>query len=147
MNLKNFIMLTGRLTKDVTVNTNSNGTSYASFSVAVDRAYNSKNSEKKVDYIDCVAFNGTAAFVQRNFGKGSPITIQGNLQNNNYTDKNGTKHYEYVVVTETVEFPIINAPKTNNVNGTDVSYANSIEPPIDDYPISNDYPDYSETYV
>jgi single-strand DNA-binding protein len=75
------------------------------FSVAVERQFkDSKTGERLTDFLDCTAFRGTAEFISRYFSKGNMILVEGNIQNNNYTDNNGVKHYSNNIMVEKVSF-------------------------------------------
>lgn len=87
----NKVIQCGRLTADPELRYTQAGKPVCSFSIAVDRP--SKNAEKSADFHNCVAFNKTAEFISKYFNKGVRILIEGNLKNNNYTDKNGNKQY------------------------------------------------------
>lgn len=99
----NRIILMGRLTRDPELRTTQSGIQMCRFSIAVDRAY-SKGEEKQTDFIDITAWRQTAEFVCKWFTKGKCILVEGKLQNNNYTDQNGVKHYQNVVVADNVAF-------------------------------------------
>ncbi|MBQ8079641.1 MAG: single-stranded DNA-binding protein [Oscillospiraceae bacterium] len=99
----NRIILMGRLTRDPELRTTQSGIQMCRFSIAVDRAY-SKGEEKQTDFIDITAWRQTAEFVCKWFGKGKCILVEGKLQNNNYTDQNGVKHYQNVVIADSVAF-------------------------------------------
>lgn len=99
----NKIILMGRLTKDPEIRTTQSGIPMCRFSIAVDRAY-SKGQEKQTDFIDITAWRQTAEFVAKYFSKGRMILVEGKLQNNNYTDQNGVKHYQNVVIADSVAF-------------------------------------------
>jgi single-strand DNA-binding protein len=43
-------------------------------------------------------------FISRYFSKGNMILVEGNIQNNNYTDNNGVKHYSNKIIVENVSF-------------------------------------------
>ncbi len=99
----NRVFLHGRLTRDPELRQTTSGIAVVKFSVAVDRPY-SKDKEKECDFIECVAWRQTAEFVSRYFSKGNAIILEGQLRNNNYEDKNGTKHYSYSVLVDQVHF-------------------------------------------
>lgn len=99
----NRIILMGRLTKDPELKNTQSGIPMCRFSIAVDRAY-SKGQEKQTDFIDITAWRQTAEFVAKYFSKGRVILVEGKLQNNNYTDQNGVKHYQNVVIADSVAF-------------------------------------------
>ena len=82
----NVVCLLGRLTATPEQKTTQNGVSVTSFSVAVDRAYQPKGAERQTDFINCVAWRGTAEFICRYFQKGQRIALQGSLQSRSYTD-------------------------------------------------------------
>lgn len=111
----NRVILVGRLTKDPEMRQTTNGISVTRFTVACDRPYKS-GDEKKTDFIDCQAWRQTAEFIAKYFSKGSAILIEGELQNNNYTDKNGVKHYGMLVLANKVTFV---ESKKSSGNGQD----------------------------
>lgn len=98
----NRVILMGRLTKDPELKTTQSGVAICRFSVAVDRY--SKSDEKKADFIDCIAWRNTAEFITKYFTKGRMIHIEGDIQNNNYTDNNGVKHYQNIINVQNVSF-------------------------------------------
>ena len=100
----NKVILHGRLTADPELSQTTSGISSCKFSVAVDRGYKSANGEKQTDFIRCQAWRQTAEFVSRYFSKGKLIIVEGSLQNNNYTDNNGVKHYSMDVRVDNVSF-------------------------------------------
>ena len=93
----------GRLTADPETRRTPAGMQVVKFTVAIDRIPD-KNGEKKADFISCTAFNKTAEIVSRYFSKGKMIAVEGNLQNNNYTDQNGVKHYGMQILVNSVNF-------------------------------------------
>ena len=68
----NHITIMGRLTRDPELRYTQSQTPVASFSLAVDRDFGSRDGgEKQTDFIDCVAWRQTAEFVSKYFQKGS----------------------------------------------------------------------------
>ncbi len=100
----NVVVLMGRLTADPELRTTPNGISVTSFSIAVDRTYQKAGAEKQTDFINIVAWRGTAEFITRYFRKGSMIAITGSLQMRSYTDKDGNKRTVYDVVCDNASF-------------------------------------------
>lgn len=96
----NTISISGRLTKDVELRRTPNGKAVASFTLAVDR----DKRDAGADFINCVAWEGTAEFVNKYFSKGSPAIVVGRLQTRNYEDKNGNKRTATEVVASSVYF-------------------------------------------
>ena len=83
----NRVMLAGRLTADPELRTLDTGTEVASFTLAVDRDL----SDKKTDFIDCVAWNATAELISKHFAKGRLMVAEGRLELRDWTDKEGNK--------------------------------------------------------
>ena len=95
----NVAIIMGRLTRDPELRRTNSGKT-----VAVDRDYAPDGQEKETDFIDCVAWNGTAEFVQKYFNKGSMIVVKGRLQLRNWTDKEGNKRRTAEIMASNVYF-------------------------------------------
>ena len=87
----NNVSLMGRITRDLELKQTPNQKDVLSFTIAVDRDISGQNGEKYTDFIDCVAWNKTAEFIAKYFGKGRMIAVTGEIQTRTYTDKNGNK--------------------------------------------------------
>ena len=88
----NHITIMGRLTRDVELRRTGSGTAVASFTLAVDRDFAPKDgSERKTDFINCVAWRGTGEFIAKHFTKGRMIVASGRLEMRDWTDKDGNK--------------------------------------------------------
>lgn len=96
----NSAILMGRLTRDVELRQTDAGTSVCRFSIAVDNGY---GENKKTDFINCVAFKGTAEFVAKYFSKGQMIALSGRISTRSWDD-NGTTRYATEVIAREVEF-------------------------------------------
>ena len=99
----NIAVIMGRLTADPELRTTQSGLSVTSFTVAVDRAYKS-GDERQTDFINVVAWRGTADFVSRYFKKGQMIAVQGSIQTRNYEDRNGNKRIAVEIIADSVSF-------------------------------------------
>jgi single-strand DNA-binding protein len=93
----------GRLTKDVELRHGNNGMAFASFTLAVNRAYKKEGEERQADFISCKAFGKTAEFLNNYFAKGSLVAIEGHIQTGSY-EKDGTKVYTTDVIVDKVHF-------------------------------------------
>ena len=101
----NVITIQGRLTRDPELRHTTNGTAVASFALAVDRDYTSKDGgERETDFVDIVAWRGTAEFVSKYFTKGRMAVVSGRLQIRNWTDKEGNKRRSAEVVADNIYF-------------------------------------------
>ena len=101
----NHIVLMGRLTRDPELRRTGTGIAVASFSIAVDRDFGSKETgEKETDFIDIVAWRNTSEFVSKYFTKGRMAVVSGRLQIRNWNDKDGNKRRSAEVVADNVYF-------------------------------------------
>lgn len=96
----NNVSLVGRLTRDPEIKTTNSGSTYARFSIAVDR----RGKDAGTDFINIVAFGKTSEFIERYFRKGQRIGINGRIQTCSYEGKDGKKVYTFDVIAENVEF-------------------------------------------
>ena len=100
----NKISIMGRLTRDPELRSTQSGTPVASFSLAVDRDFKEQDGSRATDFIDCVAWKGTADFVSGYFFKGSMAVVDGRLQLRDWKDKDGNKRRSAEVVANRVYF-------------------------------------------
>lgn len=99
----NKIVVMGRLVKDPDLRATASGKPVANFTLAVERD-REVNGERATDFIDCVAWNGTAEFVSKYFRKGSMAVVAGRFQSRKYTDKDGNNRTAWEIVAENVYF-------------------------------------------
>ena len=88
----NYVLLSGRLTKDPELAYSKAGGAWLRGSIAVSRGKN-KDGEYEKDFFNFVVFKTLAENIANNCNKGSEITIQGTVNNNNYEKKDKTKVY------------------------------------------------------
>lgn len=101
----NRIIIMGRLTRDPELRSTPNGTSVASFTLAVDRDFKNKQTgEKETDFIDMIAWRSTAEFVARYFTKGRMAVVEGRLQIRLWEDRDGNKRKSAEVIADSVYF-------------------------------------------
>ncbi len=125
----NLIALTGRITRDPELRKTDAGVSVTSFSMAVQRNYKI-DGEYPTDFIDCVAWRGTADFICKHFKKGSMITVAGNLETRKFTDKDGNNRKAVEVIVKDAYFG--DSAKKENGNGGEqeapAGYGGNFEP-------------------
>ena len=115
----------GRITKDIELQTGKTGAEYCKFTVAVNRKKD-KNGDKKTDFVDCTAWNKTAAFIQKYFKKGDGIIVLGRFESDKYTGKDGMTRTNWSVNVREVYFPA-SKNKSEQTN-TDVANFQNIDP-------------------
>ncbi len=101
----NRIVIMGRLGHEPEVRYTQSGKPVASFSLAVDRDFKDKASgERATDWIDVVAWDAKAKFVQQYFHKGQQAVVEGRLQIRDYTGRDGTHRRAAEVVADNLYF-------------------------------------------
>lgn len=101
----NVISIMGRMARDPELRRTGSGKAVTSFSVACERDFADKQTGKKeVDFIDCVAWGGTAEAVEKYFPKGRMVNLTGRLQIRDWTDKSGQKRRTAEILVGNVYF-------------------------------------------
>ena len=95
----NNVSLIGRITADPELKHTTSDIAVTSFSIAINR-YAKKGEDPKTDFIDLVAWRGTAEFICRYFKKGQMIAVTGSLQARTYTDRDGNNRKVTEVVVD-----------------------------------------------
>lgn len=100
----NSVCLVGNLTRDPEYGHTNGDTAYCRFTVACQRPYKDASGQYPADFISCIAWRGTADFVNRYFIKGNKIGLRGSIQTRTYDAQDGSKRYVTEVLVENVEF-------------------------------------------
>jgi single-strand DNA-binding protein len=140
----NRVVLVGRLTKDPELRKSANGSSFNSFTVAIDN-YAKQGAEKTTSFINCISFGNTAENMAKYTRKGSLIGLEGRLQQRTYENKEGKKVSTTEVVCDGVQFlepkggssenrPTENAPFTPDAPVDESKNLSSIDIADDDLP-------------
>jgi single-strand DNA-binding protein len=109
MNL-NKVIIMGNITRDVELRYLPNGNAVTNFSIAVNDKY--KKGDKlieNVSYFDVVVFAKQAENCNQYLSKGSPVLVDGKLQQRRWEANDGTKKSKVEVVAQNVIF--LNADK------------------------------------
>lgn len=101
----NQIAIQGRLARDPELRRTNSGKAVTSFTLVCDRDFkNQQTGEKEVDFIECVAWGGTAEMVEKYFHKGQMAVATGRLQLRDWTDKNGQKRRTAEILVNNIYF-------------------------------------------
>lgn len=100
----NKVVIMGRLTYEPELKVTPSGVSVIQFQVACERNYAPQGEERKTDFIDVTAWRQTAEFISKYFRKGNMIAVEGSIQTENYTDRDGNKRKAVQVVANNVSF-------------------------------------------
>lgn len=99
----NHSIMMGRLVRDPQMNyiENDNGEEVpvANFRLAVDRKFSDET-----DYFPCSAFGRLAEFADQYLCQGIKVLVNGRMENNNYTNKDGDKVYGVCLRLNDIEF-------------------------------------------
>ena len=113
----NKVILMGRLTRDPEVRyTQNTNLTVANFSIAVNRRFKREGDTETADFFNVIAWNKTGEFVGKYFKKGQQIIVSGRIENRNWTDQQGVKHYATDVIAEEVDFAGRKAEDNTNNN-------------------------------
>ena len=97
----NRLTIIGRLSRDPEIRVTQDGqTTIAKFGIAVDR----RGKEDKADFFNVTAFNKTAQFAEKYLKKGTKIAIAGRIQQDEYTNKDGQKVTNAIIIADELEF-------------------------------------------
>ena len=134
----NRVVLVGRLTKDPELRTTANGTSQTRFTLAVNRRTANAEGQREADFINCVAWRGTAEAIAKYLKKGRELAVEGRIQTGSYDAQDGTKRYTTDVVVD--NFTFIGSGSGANTNNdfdngssSDIATTDISEDPFKDF--------------
>lgn len=93
--LRNRVQLIGNLGTAPEIKTLEGGKKMAKLVIATSETFKNQKGEKVTEttWHNLTAWGNQAAFAEQFLEKGTEIAVDGKLQNNNYTDKDGVKRY------------------------------------------------------
>lgn len=130
----NRVIVAGNLVRDPELKTTSSNRKFVTMTIASNDYWRNKDGEfsKKTSYIGLVAWNRLAENCAKYLSKGKCIMVEGKLESDKFTDKNGQVHYYTRVICSSVVF-LENTNKStlegSNENG-DVDYVEEPAPQV-----------------
>lgn len=119
----NKLIFMGRLTAEPEIRFTSgdNAMCIANFNLAVDKRFKKKDDPDAptADFFRITAMGKLGEFSEKYLHKGTKILMEGRVENNNYTNKDGVKVYGFQFVAENIEFA--ESKKAAESNGVDTS--------------------------
>ena len=102
----NKVILAGNLTRDPQLSYLPSNTPVAKFGLAINRKRKGKNGEmhEETCFIDCTCFGKQAETLNQYMSKGSPLLVEGRLQLQQWTAKDGTRRSKHEVIVEQFQF-------------------------------------------
>lgn len=85
----NILIITGRITRDLELRYTTNNKAAVNIPLAIN------NGKDDTTFIDIVVYGNVAEMTSKYCKKGDLIGAQATIKNNNWTDSNGNKHYDY----------------------------------------------------
>lgn len=113
----NKVIMMGRLVRDPEIKNYNGDKTLANFSLAVDRRFK-RDGQPTADFFNCTAFGALATFAEKYLFKGTKVVIDGEIQNNNYDDRNGTTHYGVKIMINSIEFAESKKASEQNASNT-----------------------------
>lgn len=130
--IRNKVILIGRLTRDIELKKTQSDVSCVSFSLAVDKPYKKDREHPEATFVNCTAWRGQAEFLAKYFAKGDKVAIEGYLDDNVWTDKEGKERRDKIVVVNEVEFVEKKANKQINDNPATNEAATNVDDDSDE---------------
>ena len=118
----NKVVLIGRLTRDPELRYTSSNIPAASFSLAVNRPFQSQNGVREADFINIVMWRKQAETAKKYLTKGSLIAVEGRIQTRNYDGADGKKVYVTEVVADNFEFLESKGQRANTSYNPDIEF-------------------------
>ncbi len=102
----NKVFLMGNLTRDVELKYTPSNQPVATFGIAMNRRYKTKDGENREEttFVDCEAWARTAEVMSEYLSKGRPVFIEGRLKLDHWQDKEGNNRSKLRVVVENFQF-------------------------------------------
>ena len=110
----NFIIVSGRLTRDPDIRMTQKGSTVCSFSIANNRSYMDPSTNEwkdEVAYISATAFGALADRLKERIKKGTPVIIEGRLVMSEFTGKDGQQRRELRINANRVQVVPTGAPQ------------------------------------
>lgn len=99
----NKVFLVGRLTKDPEQRYTSTGIAVSRFTLAVNREFKSKDGQKEADFLKIVAWRKLAEICSEFLKKGMLIAIEGKVQTETYTNKEGEQVNNIEIIADNMQ--------------------------------------------
>jgi single-strand DNA-binding protein len=119
----NVVIMIGRLTKAPELRyVPSTGKAVANFTIAVDRAYTTKDGEKQTDFFSVQVWGKQAENCTNYLDKGRLVAVKGSMQNRSYENKNGENRYITELIAENIQFLEWGEKKPSQTNLSENGY-------------------------
>ena len=130
-------MMVGRLTANADFKITSGGTPRLGFTVAVGRY---EKGQTETSFFDCVQWGKTAESLAKHMTKGRLVAVKGEMRQNRWTDREGAKRSQILLVADTyggVQMLATNSRGSSDADSSPIDRSestDSFEPFDDDIP-------------
>ena len=102
----NKVILAGNLTRDPQLSYLPSNTPVVEFGLAINRKWKGQNGEMREEtcFVDCSCFGKQAETLNQYMSKGGSLLVEGRLQLQQWTAKDGTKRSKHKVIVEQFQF-------------------------------------------
>ncbi len=102
----NKIFLMGNLTRDPQLSYLANQTAVVDFGLATNRKWKNKDGAQQDEtcFVDCRCYGRQAETLSKYVHKGDPLFVEGRLQFDTWTGKDGAKHSKHRIFVESFQF-------------------------------------------
>ena len=102
----NKVIMAGRLTRDPQLSYLPSNTPVTEFGLATNRKWRGQDGEMKDDtcFVECRVYGKQAETLNQYMSKGRGLLIEGHLQFQQWTGKDGTKRSKHIVIVEQFQF-------------------------------------------
>lgn len=109
-------ILMGRLTSDPELRYTQSNISVVTFTLAVNRDRKGPNGEQVADFINCIAWGKLGEHIKQWYTKGMLAVVVGQIQSNNWKDKNGNSRTSIIIKVDEIKFG--ESKKARGINNT-----------------------------
>ena len=140
----NKVILIGNLGNDPEVKYSNSGMAIANFSIATTDRYQDKKTnewQEKTEWHRIVFFDKKAEVAAKYLHKGSQVFIEGKLETNKWTDKNGIERYTTKIIG--TDLKMLGNKDNNGSTSTSNNYKppkTTSAPPLPDKDLDDDVP-------
>lgn len=128
----NNCILIGRMVRNAELRRTQQGDAVASFTLAVNRNYTTRDGQQQADFINCIVWKKQAENVDKYCSKGSLVGVEGRIQTRSYENNQGQRVNVVEVVCDSVQF--LETKKENKSTNEQNSFDNQ----FNGYNISED---------
>ena len=102
----NKVILAGNLTRDPQMSFLPSNTPVTEFGMAINRRWRGQDGQQREEtcFVDCRVYGKQAETFNQYMTKGRPVLVEGRLQFQSWTAKDGSKRSKHMIVVESFQF-------------------------------------------